>query len=98
MRIWHTLVLMFVLATVMAISREAVGRVALVVFIVGLSELVLGLTAIMTLFRTVGAMGHARTLGAYVEALLATAVVLVLASTSMNLVFGVGVWLLQRVV
>jgi hypothetical protein len=98
MRLWHVMVLMFVLATLMAIWREPVGRVAVVVFAIGLAELVLGLAAVMTLFRTVGAFGQARRLIAYAEALLATTLVLLAASLSMNGVFWIGAWLVQRVV
>ncbi len=71
------------------------GRVAIVVFTTGLIEIVLATTAIMTLFQTVGAIGEARRITAYAEAVLATATVLTVASITMNAVLTVGVRLAQ---
>lgn len=97
MRILHLIFAVMMAAVVMTVAREPVGRVALVVFITGSVEIVLGLTFIMTLFRTFGAIGEARSVLAYVEAIAATAVVLVVASYVMNTVLWAGVWLVQRV-
>ena len=81
---------LFLLAVCMAIWRDDVGRVALVVFVTGFIEFVMALVALMTLFKTVGAIGEAKRLTAYAEAVVATAFVLVVASVTMNAVFWVG--------
>lgn len=98
MRLWHLIFLVMMAAIVLAVARESVGRVALVVFVTGLAEFILGTTFLMTLFRTFGALGEARRLTAYLEAVVATALVLIAASYIMNIVLWVGVWLVQRVV
>jgi hypothetical protein len=97
MRLWHLLMAVFFAALVLMIARAEVGRVALVVFFTGLGEVVLGTTALMQLFRTIGAFGAARDFLAHVEALAATALVLILATASMNAVLWVGVALLDRI-
>jgi len=96
MRIWHMLVLIFVLACVFGVARSEVGRVSIVMFFTGLGEFILGATALMHLFKTIGAFGHAKTLHAHLEALLATALVLLAATVSMNLVFWAGASLLKE--
>lgn len=95
MRLWHWLFLIWMIAIALTIARDPIGRVALIVFLTGLIELVLATTAIMALFRTVGAIGAARRLTAYAEAILATLLVLVAASFSMNTVLVAGVRLAQ---
>ncbi|HEU5116260.1 MAG TPA: hypothetical protein VFT74_06230 [Isosphaeraceae bacterium] len=95
MRLWHILFAVMVVALVMAISRNDAGRVAIIVFIGGLGEVVLGTTALMHLFKTIGQFGAARGLLAHLEALMATVVVLVLATASMNAVMWIGIILLQ---
>lgn len=98
MRLWHWLLMIWMTATALAVARDPIGRVALVVFVTGLIEIILGTTAVMTLFRTLGAIGEARRLTAYAEAILATVLVLTVASISMNAVFAVGMRLAQVVV
>lgn len=98
MRIWHLILMVMMAAVVLGVARESVGRVALVVFVTGLVEFVLGTTFLVTLFRTFGALGEARRVRAYLEAIVASALVLVVASYVMNIVLWVGVWLVQRVV
>ena len=98
MRLWHILLTVLILGTAMGIARDEVGRVALTVFIMGLAEMVLGVSALMTLFRTFGAIGSAQTLPAYVEAFAATAAVLFVATVSMCGVLFIGVGILQVVV
>jgi hypothetical protein len=98
MRLWHLLFAVFVVALVLAIGQDDVGRVALVVFVTGLGEVVLGTTALMCLFQTVGGIGEAKTLGAHLEAIAATILVLVLGTLAMNAVLWAGVWLVQQVV
>ncbi len=82
----------------LAVARDPVGRVALVVFLTGLAEIALGTTAIMTLFQTIGTIGAARRMATWVEALGATVLVVLGASFSMIAILWAGVWLVQRVV
>jgi hypothetical protein len=98
MRLWHILTTVFFVALVLAIARSDVGKVGLIVFFTGLGEVVLGATALMHLFKTIGALGMARGLSAHVEAIVATALVLMVATVSMNAVLWAGVVLLQAVV
>jgi hypothetical protein len=98
MRLWHLIFLVMMAAIVLTVARESVGRVALVIFVTGLIEFILGTMFLMTLFRTFGAIGEARRLLAYLEAIVATALVLVVASYVMTGVLWVGVWIVQRVV
>lgn len=98
MRVSHLIFMVFVAAVLLTVAREPTGRVAIVVFFTGLGEFLLGLTAVMTLFRTVGGIGHARTRLAYFEAIASTLVVLVVASLMMNALLWVGVGLVQRAV
>lgn len=98
MRLWQFLVVIFGLAMVFAVSRSEIGRVALVVFSMGLVELILGLAAVMNLFKTLGAFGQARDLLAHIEALAATVLILMVASLSMNGVLWVGLALLGEIV
>jgi hypothetical protein len=95
MRLRHILFAVLLVALVLAISRNAAGRVAIIVFFAGLGEVILGTTALMHLFQTIGRFGAARGLSAHLEALMATIIVLVLATASMNAVMWIGVVLLQ---
>jgi hypothetical protein len=97
MRLWHLIYIVMMAAIVATAARETVGRVALVVFTTGLIEFALGVTFVMTLFRTFGAIGEARHILSYLEAVFATALVLIVASYVMTGVLWVGVWLVQRV-
>ena len=58
-RLWHLFVFILVLGILLAIVRDTVGRIALIVFFTALGEVVLGTTAVMALFRTIGAIGMA---------------------------------------
>lgn len=98
MRIWHWLVCVMLAATVLGIMREEVGRVALVVFVTGLGEVFMGVTALLTLFRTVAAIGYAETLPSYAVAVAQTALVLVVASAVMCGWLWLGMSVLQAVV
>lgn len=95
MRISTLLFAVLVIATILAIVRDEVGRVAVIVFFTGLGACGGTLTAIMALFQTVGALGEARTLGAHVEALASTLLVLVVASTVILGVMFAGAVLVQ---
>ena len=80
MRILHILYGVFMLALAFAVAREPVGRVAVIVFLTLAGELICGTTALMLLFQTVGSIGDARGALEYVQGLMATAIVLVVAS------------------
>lgn len=95
MRLWHLVLIILVLSVVLSLSRDPVGRVAVVVFFTGLGEAVMGTTAILALFQTLGALGEARGLSAHAEAVAATAVVLGIATATMTGWLWVGLWLVQ---
>jgi hypothetical protein len=98
MRLWHLVLTVFLLACVLTAARSDAGRVAIVVFVVGLAEFACATTAIMALFRTVGAIGEARDLGSYLVAVSATVLVVFFGSLIMNSLLWLGVSLVQRVV
>ncbi|HWE39026.1 MAG TPA: hypothetical protein VG406_20935 [Isosphaeraceae bacterium] len=83
MRISHLLFLVGVVAIGLAVGRERVGQVFLVFFLTGVGEVILGTTAIMNLFKSVGAIGRAETPSAYIEAIAATALILAVATATM---------------
>ena len=95
MRISTLLFAVLVIGTILGIARDEVGRVAVIVFLTGLATTVSGVAAIMALFQTIGAIGEARTLGAHVEALAATVMVLTVASTIMLGLMFAGALLVQ---
>jgi len=97
MRLWHLVVLILMLAILLAIVRDTVGRVALIVFFTALGEVILGTTAVMALFQTIGAIGMARGLFEHGQALAATTLVLIIATTIMSMWLFLGAWLLQAV-
>ncbi len=98
MRVSHLILIIFFFAMLFTVAREPHGRVAIVVFFTGGVVLALTLLAIMTLFRTLGAFGEAKTVYAHLEALFATTLVVFVASISVNAVLWAGTWLCLRVV
>ena len=98
MRLWHLTVAILVLAVILSIVRDPVGRVALIVFVTALGEAALGLTAVMALFQTIGAIGMARGLLDHAEALAATTLVLLVATAIMSFWLFIGAWLVQATV
>jgi hypothetical protein len=98
MRIAQWLFAVVLLALVMTAAREPAGRVCLTVFVTGLGEVVFGLASIMALFQAFAAIGEADTLGAHVEAVATTTVVLALATAVMAGWLFVGVWVVTVVV
>ena len=96
MRLWHLMLAVFLAAVLLAIARDPVGRVAIVVFFTGLGEFFMGLAAVMTLFQTIGAIGYARDLVSYAKAISSTIAVLIIASVCMNLLLGLGIDLISR--
>jgi hypothetical protein len=95
MRLWHLVVAILVLGIVLSIIRDPVGRVALTVFVTGLGEVVIGVTAVLALFQTIGALGEAKGLFAHAEALATTTLVLLLATGVMSSLLFVGAWLVR---
>jgi hypothetical protein len=95
MRLWHLFVFIIILATVLAIARDPVGRVAMIVFITALGEVIIGTTAILALFQTIGSLGEAKGLVAHAEAVATTTLVLVLATAIMSSWLFGGAWLVQ---
>ncbi len=97
MRLWHFVVFILVLSILLAIVRDTVGRIALIVFFTALGEVVLGATAVMALFQTIGAIGMARGLFEHGQALAATTLVLIIATGIMSVWLFVGAWLVRAV-
>ena len=93
-----TMFLVLVAAVVFTLLRDEVGRVAVIVFFTGVGVTVGGLTAIMALFQTVGAIGEARTPFGYLEALAATALVLAVGSSAMLFLMFGGAYLVKLAV
>lgn len=97
MRLWHVLFAVAAASVVMALCRDPVGRVFVVVTATGFGEFVIGLAAVLALFQTVGAFGEAQTLPDHAEALAATTVVLGLATAAMSAWLFAGIWLVLAV-
>jgi hypothetical protein len=95
MRLWHVVLAVIVIAVILVICRDPAGRVAVVVFGTTLGEFFFGTAAILALFRTIGALGEARGFYRHAEAIVATAVVLAVATFIMSSLLVGGVWLLQ---
>lgn len=95
MRLWHLVVFILAMGLVLAIVRDPVGRIALIVFVTALGEVVIGTTAVLALFQTIGSLGEAKGVVAHAEAVATTTLVLVIATAVMSsLLFG-GAWLVQ---
>jgi hypothetical protein len=95
MRLWHLFVFILALSLVLAIVRDPVGRIALIVFLTALGEVVIGTTAVMALFQTIGSLGEAKGLFAHVEAVATTTLVLIIATTVMTSWLFAGAWLVH---
>jgi hypothetical protein len=95
MRLWHLLFVILALALVLAIVRDQVGRIALIVFFTALGEAILGTTAVLALFQTIGGIGEAKGILAHVEAVATTALVVIIATTVMASWLFAGAWLVQ---
>ncbi len=96
MRLWHLLLGVFLTALLLVILRDPAGRVGVVVFFTGLAEVAFGVAALLALFQTVGAIGHAETVGSYLQAVTATILVLAIASVVMNGLLWIALWLIQQ--
>ncbi len=97
MRLWHLFVVILVMAMLLAIVRDPVGRISLIIFFTALGEVVMGTTAVMALFQTIGAIGMARGLFEHGQAVAATTLVLIFATTIMSMWLFIGAWLVQAV-
>ncbi len=97
MRLWHLVVVILVVGILLAITRDVVGRIALIVFLTALGEVVFGTTAVMALFQTIGALGMARGLFEHGEAVAATTLVLIAATAVMTFWGFIGAWLVRAV-
>ena len=60
MRLSHFLYIVAMIAITMALLRNPVAQVFVIVFVTGLGEIIFGLMAVMGLFQTIGALGEAR--------------------------------------
>ena len=98
MKLWHLIFVVFLAALALAISRDPVGRVALVVFTTSLTMIGLGTGSLLLLFRAISAIGSADTTFSTVEACAATAGVVVFGSGSMLFALFCGMAVLNRVV
>jgi hypothetical protein len=98
MRLWHVIFGVATAAFVLTLMRDPAGRAFVIVFATGTGEVGLGLTAVMALFQTVGAIGEAKGLVAHAEALAATSVVLTLATGLMSGWLFAGFWLITQCV
>jgi hypothetical protein len=95
MRLWHIFVFILALALLLSIGRDQVGRIALIVFVTALGEVVIGTTAVLALFRTIGSIGEAKGVIDHAEAVATTTLVLVLATAIMSSWLFAGAWLVQ---
>jgi hypothetical protein len=95
MRLWHIVVLILALSLILSIGRDQVGRIALIVFVTALGEVIIGTTAVLALFRTIGSLGEAKGLFGHAEAVATTTLVLILATTIMSSWLFAGAWLVQ---
>jgi hypothetical protein len=95
MRLWHLFVFIIGLGVILAIVRDPVGRIALIVFFTALGEVIFGTTAVLALFQTIGALGEAKGLVAHAEAVASTTLVLIVATAIMSSWLFAGAWLVQ---
>jgi hypothetical protein len=95
MRLWHLLVVILAIGLILAIVRDTVGRIALIVFVTALGEAIIGTTAVLALFQTIGGIGEAKGLFAHAEAFATTALVVIIATTVMASWLFAGAWLVK---
>ncbi len=95
MRLWHLVVVILAIGVILAIARDQVGRIALIVFVTALGEAIFGTTAVLALFQTIGGIGEAKGLFNHVEAVATTALVVVIATAVMAFWLFAGAWLVQ---
>ena len=96
MRLWHLFV--FIIGAGRWSWRSSATRsaaIALIVFVTALGEVVIGTTAVLALFQTIGSLGEAKGLVAHAEAVATTTLVLILATAIMSSWLFAGAWLVQ---
>jgi hypothetical protein len=98
MRLWHLVLGILATALVLTIARDPIGRVAAIVFVIGLGEAISATSALLALFQTIGAIGEAEGLSAHAGAVLATTLVLAVATTIMAALLFAGFWLVDAAV
>ena len=98
MRLWHTFFAVFLFAIVLTVAKMPAGRVAIVVFITGVGELIFGLAALMLLFQSIGSLGEAEGLIDSVQSMVATVVIVAVASYLMVGLLTIGSAMVERVV
>ncbi len=95
MRVWHLLVVILAVGLILAIMRDTVGRIALIVFVTALGEAIMGTAAVLALFQTIGGIGEAKGLFAHAEAFATTALVVIVATAVMASWLFAGAWLVR---
>jgi hypothetical protein len=95
MRLWHLFVVILALCVIFAIVRDQVGRIAFIVFVTALCEVIIGTTAVLALFQTIGSLGEAKGMFAHVEAVATTTLVVIIATTVMSSLLFAGAWLVR---
>jgi hypothetical protein len=98
MRLWHLFVFIVAFSLILTIVRDQVGRIALIVFVTALGEVIFGAIAVLALFQTIGSFGEAKGLFAHAEAVATTALVLIIGTTIMSSWLFAGAWLVQATV
>ncbi len=98
MKLWHLVFAVFLASLALAISREEVGRVTLVVFCTAMGVIVLGVSSLLLLFRTVGSLGSARGVLGHLEAIAATTGVLFFGGAGMLAVLWFGASVVRMVI
>ena len=84
MRLWHLAVFNSCAGHRAGHRSGTVGRIALIIFFTAQGEVVLGTTAVLALFQTIGAIGMARGLFEHGQAVAATTLVLIIARWGMD--------------
>jgi hypothetical protein len=95
MRLWQWVFGILLLAMILAMIRDPVGCVAVIVFFTGVGEVFFGTAALLALFQTLGAFGEAKGFLAHAEAVAATALVLSAATALMTAWLFLGAWLVS---
>jgi hypothetical protein len=95
MRLWHLFVVILALCLILTIVRDQVGRIALIVFVTALGEVIMGAAAVMALFQTIGALGEAKGVLAHAEAVASTTLVVIIATAIMSMWLFAGAWLVR---
>jgi hypothetical protein len=90
MRIWHSILLVYLAALTLTLCRDPAGRVSIIVFLTGIAELICATAAVMMLFRTIGSIGEAKGMVGRLRGLVASVFVLAIAGGMMagTLAFG----------